>query len=172
MRQFGGLDELVARAEAVERLEVGVAQPDDVGTSGRQLEPMDERPHRHHQGVERVRDAAVAPVEEQVAAVANEDVSVVEVVVLDRLRDAVGREACAARGEVGDERPESLVLVLVEAVLPADHARVPVVEQGGDVARQDGEALVRDLRLQQLVDCAARVRSGALRTRAGAPASG
>ena len=49
-----------------------------------------------------MRDTAVAPVEEQVPAVLDEDVPVVEVVVLDRLRDPEGGEPRAALGEVGE----------------------------------------------------------------------
>ena len=45
--------------------------------------------------MERVRDAAVAPVEEQVPPVAPEHLPVVEVVMLDRLRDSRGGEGRA-----------------------------------------------------------------------------
>ena len=50
----------------------------------------------------RVRDAAVAPVEDDVAAVAHEDLPVVEVVVLDRFVEAVFGEGRAHLLEMGD----------------------------------------------------------------------
>ena len=67
-----------------------------------------------------MRDAAIAPVEHDVVAVADEDVAVMEVVVLDGLRDPDRGELLAEVLHLGDGCEQALVLVLVEAVLAID----------------------------------------------------
>jgi hypothetical protein len=59
-----------------------------------------------------VRDAAVAPVEDEVAAVAHEDLAVVQVVVLDRVGKPVldEREAHLVEARHRGVRPQELVL--------------------------------------------------------------
>ena len=90
---------------ARERLQVGVAvrlgllRALDVVDA-----PGDDAVERHRQGEERVRDAGIAPVEEQVAAVPDEDLSVVEIVVLDRLGEPVDGELVARLANPGTRR--------------------------------------------------------------------
>src|SRR5262245_46496168 len=74
------------------RLEVGVPQTSELGPARLEVELRRGCSQRNGQGVEWVRNAAVAPVEEEVAAIPDEDLAVVEVVVLDGLADAVGSQ--------------------------------------------------------------------------------
>ena len=68
--------------------------------------PGDDTVEGHRQGEERVRDAGIAPVEEQVAVVAHEDLGVVQIVVLDRLREPRSGELVARLANPGHRRPE------------------------------------------------------------------
>jgi len=75
--ELGGLDELGPRSVLPERLQIGVAELEHVRAAGGELEPVDERPQGDDKRVEWMRHAAVAPVEEEVAAVAYEHIAVV-----------------------------------------------------------------------------------------------
>jgi hypothetical protein len=101
--QIGGLDELGLRTVLPERLQAGVAQVEHVWPARRELEPVRKRPHRDHERVERMQEATVAPVEEEVSTIAHEHVPVVQVVVLERLRNAEGGESGARVGVLGKE---------------------------------------------------------------------
>lgn len=59
-----------------------------------------------------------------------------QVVVLERLRDAEGGESGARVGVLGKECLQPLVLLGREPVLPAGHAGLAIVEQGGQLRRQ------------------------------------
>ena len=106
-------------------LEVRVAVALELGSVLVEAQVVGEHPHGHVEGEERVRDAGVAPVEEDVRPVPDEHVPVVEVVVLDRLRELVGGELLAeprdgrrqlaqARQLLGGERALAREEVLVE----------------------------------------------------------
>src|SRR5439155_12489849 len=88
-RTLAGRDEIGARRVALERLEVGIAKRRHVDRAPDVVEtPAQHALERHRERAERMRHARVAPVEEEIAAVPDEDLAVVEVVVLDRLRDS------------------------------------------------------------------------------------
>src|SRR5262249_53961304 len=92
--------ELGPGGQAAERLEVGIPVRSDVLRPLDVIEPPRElalEGHRHAE--EGVRDAGVAPVEEEVATVADEDLPVVKIVVLDRLGHAWGRKAFTELGD-------------------------------------------------------------------------
>src|SRR5215831_17458663 len=63
-----------------EGLEVDVAQAPQLRPTRLEVEPPGDRAQRHREREQRVRDAAVAPVEDDIPAVADEDLPVVEVV--------------------------------------------------------------------------------------------
>jgi hypothetical protein len=83
-------------------------------------------------------DAGVAPVHEQIAVVLDEDLTVVEVVVLDRLRDTVGRQFLRRLPHPGNllaQAPDQRVVAEV------DH---DVLDEGLEPAGQHGQAQVGD----------------------------
>jgi len=93
-----GRPKLLASAVAGERRQVGVTERGDVDRALHVVDPPSDdalEGDRHRE--ERVRDTGVAPVEDQVAAVAGVDGAVVEVVVLDRLGDPVAGQLRAHR---------------------------------------------------------------------------
>src|ERR687897_1488106 len=141
-RAVRDLDDRCELIGSPEGFEVRVAEPDDLGSPRLEAEPPGGGTESHGQGVERVRNDGVAPVEYEVVAVPYEDLAVVEIVVLDRLRDPF-------RGEPVDERPhlrQSLAQLLVlrrrQALGFVDHEPLAVFEQALDASGKSGEALV------------------------------
>ncbi len=92
-------DHEVARGMGAERLQVGVAKRLRRFRLLDVVDPPRDHPvERDGKAEEGMRDAGVAPVEQQVAAVVDEDLGVVQIVVLDRLRDpAAASSSQAAR---------------------------------------------------------------------------
>lgn len=82
-----------------------------------------------------MRDARVAPVEHHEPPVAHEHVPVVEVVVLDRLGDAQGRELRARVVDPRHRLPEALPLVRAER-------ERRVVEDDGELRRDPPQSMV------------------------------
>src|SRR5262245_3505833 len=80
---------------ALPGLQVAITQPRKLRGVPLQTELPADVPAKSDERVERVRDAAVAPIEEAVALVVYQDVAVVEVVVLHGLGDAVAGKLVA-----------------------------------------------------------------------------
>jgi hypothetical protein len=97
-------------------------------------------------------DAAVTPVEDEVPAVLDEHVSVVEVVVLDRLRDPVVGQPAACRHDVWEEGTHPRVLLAGQAAGAAEQEGVLVLQQLLEARGEGGEALVGDPGRKQRVD--------------------
>ena len=130
--------------QIAERLEVRIPQALQLRATRFQVELRRVRPQGHGQRVEGVRDAAVAPVEEEIAAVAEEDLTVVEVVVLDRLGNAVRGELTAHRLELGQCREHLFMFFRRQ---PAHRLR----QHRAQLAGQHGKPPVGDSQREQLV---------------------
>ena len=166
------VEQLRARAVRAERLQVRVAHPLQARRARLEVEPPRRRAQRHGERVEGVRDAAVAPVEHEVLAVPDEDVAVVQVVVLDRLRDPHRRELGAEALDLRHGREQALVLAGVETVLTVDEQDVAVCEHALEARRQRLQPLVRHAEPEQALRL---VRGGELHVRVerrGTPPSG
>src|SRR5207247_1898045 len=102
-----------ARQTAPPRLEVGVAQPRKPRARGRQSVHLLEEPECNEEGREGVRDRGITPVDHAQSIALAVEVGQVEVVVLDRRRDAVrgqlGAELREARNEPLEPIPPGLV---------------------------------------------------------------
>ena len=99
-------------ANDAERHEVRVAERHDIQRPLDVVESPGQDPlERHRKREERVGDAGVAPVEEQVAAVLHEHLAIVEVVVFDRLGDPDGGELLAQLPDPRHEAPDPAPLV-------------------------------------------------------------
>ena len=120
-REVDLLAELGRRAVGAPRLEVGVAQPQQDGVAVRHVQRPRRHPQRDQQAEERMGDRRVAPVEEAVPAVADEDVGVVQVVVLQRGRDAAVRQPRAQPRRSGPRSATSRSRTSTSA-RPADRA--------------------------------------------------
>ena len=105
--EVGLLAQLGQAAVGAPQVEVGVAQPQQDGVPVRHVQRPLRHPERDQQADEGMGDDGVAPVEEAVPPVADEHVRVVQVVVLQRGRDAEVRQARArlARSGPGRRRP-------------------------------------------------------------------
>src|SRR5262249_14441178 len=83
--------------EVAERLEIRVTKAPELGAARLEIELRGGGSEIHRQRMERVRDAAVAPVEEDVPPTGEENLPIVEVVVLDRLGDPAACRVPARR---------------------------------------------------------------------------
>src|SRR5215210_5361840 len=111
--------------KAVERLEVRVPVRSDVLRALDVVEaPGEVALERHRHAEERVRDAGIAPVEEEVATVADEDLAVVEIIVLNRLGHADRRQAVAELGDRRNERAQAAALVVRDRLDAVDQLLV------------------------------------------------
>src|SRR5262249_37601053 len=106
----GAVGEVGRLSEVAERLEIRVTKAPELGAARLEIELRGGGSEIHRQRMERVRDAAVAPVEEDVPPTGEENLPIVEVVVLDRLGDPVAGELPAERLELGERRERALLL--------------------------------------------------------------
>src|SRR5439155_25322927 len=140
----GAVGEVCGRLEIAERLEIRVPEALQLTATRLEVELRRGCPQRDGQRVEGVRGAAVAPVEEDIATVAKEDLSVVEVIVLDRLGNAGRCELATHRLELRQRREQALLLFHRQ---PADGLR----EYRAQLAGEHGQACVGDAQREQLV---------------------
>ena len=94
-------------------------------------------------------DAGVSPVEQQVTALTDEDLTVVKVVVLNRLQQAVGRQLVAHLADPWDARDEPAAV--------AGRKLDELVEHLRELLRQGWQAKVRDAGCKHLFDVAGHV---------------
>jgi hypothetical protein len=115
--------------------------------------------------VERVRDARVAPVEEQVPAIANEDVAVVEIVMLDGVRDATGGELLAEAIEFVQSVDQRSMVVRREAHLPPQQERFRFLRSPPKVGAEGTQRSIGNAERGQLiaVGCRLDLKLGVLR---------
>src|SRR5262245_18944273 len=84
----GERSELSRRSQILERFEICVAESNKLGPTRPQLLLYGKNPQRHDECVEGMGDTAVSPIQEPVSTIADEDLRVVKIVMLNGLRDA------------------------------------------------------------------------------------
>jgi hypothetical protein len=102
--------------------------------------------------MERVRDAAVSPVKEAVPVLSDEDLAVVEVVVLDRLRDPDRVELRAHRCHHRHRVAQAPELIEGNAVGPPNEQGLVVAKHTFKVVGELPEAFIRDAEREEPFD--------------------